>query len=95
MTLDKSKIDPEDISKIIKENNITIPAGMLYIFLQLTELSSTRGSIRANELTLFGNVYNNASKMLDDLIEEKYKEKNNKEEKKKKKKLLKEINTNK
>ena len=91
MTLDKSKIDPEDISKIIKENNITIPAGMLYIFLQLTELSSTRGSIRANELTLFGNVYNNASKMLDDLIEEK----NNKEEKKKKKKLLKEINTNK
>jgi regulatory protein YycI of two-component signal transduction system YycFG len=58
----------EDIQTIIKNNNITIPASILFTLLQYTEVSVTRGAIKANELSRIGYHYDLGTKMLNELI---------------------------
>lgn len=77
--------ESEEITEIIKNSNMTVPASMIMTFLQFTEVATSRGAVQqANELSVFGNNYDKASKMLQDLI--KYK-KSKTEVKKKKKEI--------
>ena len=64
----------DDIQKIMKENTINIPAGILYTFLQFTEIGSQRGAFKANELSMIGNIYDSGTQILNKLIEEKWKQ---------------------
>jgi hypothetical protein len=75
MSSNDSKPTQEDIQKIVKENNITIPAYILYTFLQFTELGVQRGAVKANELTLIGNIYDSGTQILNQLITQKIQEK--------------------
>jgi hypothetical protein len=70
----KEELTKEEISKIVKSNEITIPAGLLYGFLQFTEVFVDRGNIRANELTVLGNNYDFGSKIISELIKSKTQE---------------------
>lgn len=67
------KPSSEDIQKIMKENTINIPAGMLYTFLQFTEIGSQRGAFKANELSMIGNIYDSGTFLLNKLINEQWK----------------------
>ena len=75
---------PEEIQKIVLENEITIPASLLYTFLQYTEIGVQRGAIRANELTMIGGNYEKGTKMLNELINQKWKPKKKKKQEHKK-----------
>jgi hypothetical protein len=67
----KNELTKEDLSNIIKTSEITIPAGLLYSFLQFTEIFVERGNIRANELTSLGVNYDFGTKIMNSLIESK------------------------
>lgn len=69
---EKPKPTSDEIQKIVKENDLIIPAGILYTFLQFTEIGSQRGAFRANELSIIGGVYDTGTKILNSLIDEKY-----------------------
>lgn len=68
-----TKPSSEDIQAIVKNNTITIPAGILYTFLQFTEIGSQRGAFRANELSMVGSIYDTGTQLLNKLIEEQWK----------------------
>ena len=77
--------DSQEITEIIKNNTLTVPASMIMTFLQFTEVATSRGAVQqANELSVFGENYDKASKLLQDLI----KSKKNKQESKKKRKEI-------
>jgi len=76
-----NKPSSEDIQTIVKNNTITIPAGILYTFLQFTEIGSQRGAFRANELSMVGSVYDTGTQLLNKLIEEQWKPKKTRKKK--------------
>ena len=68
--MENDKPSTEDIKAIVKQNSITIPAGILYTFLQFTEIGSQRGAFRANELSMVGSIYDTGTHLLNKLIKE-------------------------
>ena len=59
---------PEIIHKIVQEQEITIPAWILYTLVQYTEVSVKRGGISAGELSSVGTAYESGTKVLSELL---------------------------
>jgi hypothetical protein len=58
----------EEIRQIVSNNNIEIPAWILYTLVQYTEVSVKRGGISAGELTSVGTAWEAGSSYLAELM---------------------------
>lgn len=85
----------DEINCILSENNIVIPASLLFFYIQLTDVVSGRGAIKPAEMASVGRNYNYSSSLIRNLVHSKTQElpsEDNITGKLKKKKKKKQIN---
>ena len=58
-----------EFDNILSNNTITIPANLLYFYIQFTDIVSKRGAVRPDEMLSVGKSYNYSLSIINKLVE--------------------------
>ena len=67
-------LSQEEVNRIVAENNVVIPASLLFFFIQFTDIVSRRGAVKPDEMASVGRNYNYSSSLVQKLIQSKLQE---------------------
>ena len=70
----EKSLTQEEVNYIVAENNVVIPASLLFFYVQFTDIVSRRGAVRPDEMASVGRNYNYSSSLIQKLIQSKLQE---------------------